>query len=815
MIAWLLAAALAADVEVVVTDGALHPGQASRIEVAVTNDDGSPSSRPPRLVATGADLTLLGQRAPGVWSASLIPDIGVDTVRISSVGKSVLVARALPVVPLVTGTLQVPRRVEATVDDATVGVLVTGDDLPTPEALVVSVGEGSVESVVVRPDGLLITVALDNNAYARAVPVGVVDGRFDAAPAWTQVRVRARPRLTLQTEPNATLALTIGQRQYGPFVASSTGVVTANVDQYPGERSAEAVFTDDLGNSTRTSLPLSSIGQDQLTAMVTGVIDRDGVPPALYLVSRTASGTVRGGAPPVCRTAAARIEAIPVVDDQWYVPLPDQTDGEVQELRLKCEHGIGVSVRPRVPVVQGVAANLRLRVWPESMSSDFPVAEVYAVVEDARGERLSVDGVTVLPEVGAFEPEANSPFALRGEYLGRRAISAGGDTILATYQTPLGGPDVHRWVTRYGPVPGGGGVQVFARALDGQGRPVSNVAVRMDAGAEAVDAMTGGDGWAQGIAAIPHGIGPLVLTAVSPGLLGRTVAVRGTPGRGGPSVADLSVIREVSIEAGRVDDLVVRVDPPVLYTGSGAVAFVTVDVKDRSGGTVADAQVELNTSEGEIGPLEQASDGSWRAEFTPAPSKRARDVTLTARAENVSASTRLILQPRPLVRAPAIGIGALTNFGQVTSPILAVDTDWRIPFIGGSTILRVGVATYSGRNEVDIPGAGKNTVQMNVVPISVSILARRELAARALWLGLGGVFAPYAGVSRFNEVIAARGVGVLPPGIMVSGGVGQRFGGGEVTLEARGIALASPGGPISFQGPVGGAALIVGYRLIY
>jgi hypothetical protein len=151
----------------------------------------------------------------------------------------------------------------------------------------------------------------------------------------------------------------------------------------------------------------------------------------------------------------------------------------------------------------------------------------------------------------------------------------------------------------------------------------------------------------------------------------------------------------------------------------------------------------------------------------------------------------------------------------VTSPILAVDTDWRIPFIGGSTILRVGVATYSGRNEVDIPGAGKNTVQMNVVPISVSILARRELAARALWLGLGGVFAPYAGVSRFNEVIAARGVGVLPPGIMVSGGVGQRFGGGEVTLEARGIALASPGGPISFQGPVGGAALIVGYRLIY
>ncbi len=815
MIPWLLAAALAADVEVVVTDGALHPGQASRIEVAVTNDDGSPSSRPPRLVANGATLTLLGQRAPGVWSASLTPDTGIESVRISSVGKTVSVARPLPVVPLVVGALQVPRRVDATVDDLTVDVLVTGDDLPSAEALVVTVGEGTVESVVATAEGLLITVAVDNNAYARMVPVGVADGRFDAAPSWTQLRIRARPRLNLQTEPNATVALTVGQRQYGPFVASQTGTVTANIDQYPGERSAEAVFTDDLGNSTRTSLPLSSNGQDQLTAMVTGVIDRDGVPPALYLVSRTASGTVRGGSAPVCRTAAARIEAIPVVGDQWYVPLPDQTDGEVQELRLQCEHGVGVSVRPRVPVVQGVAANLRLRVWPESMSSDFPVAEVYAVVEDARGERLSVDGVTVLPEVGAFEPEANSPFALRGEYLGRRAISAGRDTILATYQTPLGGPDVHRWVTRYGPVPGGGGVQVFARALDGQGRPVSGVAVRMDAGADAVDAVTGDNGWAQGIAAIPDGIGPLVLTAVSPGVLGRTVAVRGTPGRGGPAVADLSVMREVSIEAGRVEDLVVRVDPPVLYTGNGAVAFVTVTVNDRSGGTVADADVELTTSEGELGPLAQASDGSWRAEFTPAPGERARDVTLTARAETASASTRLILQPRPLVRAPAIGIGALTNFGQVTSPMLAVDTDWRIPFIGGSTILRVGAATYSGRNEVDIPGAGKNTVQMNVVPISVSILARRELGARALWLGLGGVFAPYAGVSRFNEVIAARGVGVLPPGIMVSGGVGQRFGGGEVTLEARGIALASPGGPISFQGPVGGAALIVGYRLIY
>jgi len=138
-----------------------------------------------------------------------------------------------------------------------------------------------------------------------------------------------------------------------------------------------------------------------------------------------------------------------------------------------------------------------------------------------------------------------------------------------------------------------------------------------------------------------------------------------------------------------------------------------------------------------------------------------------------------------------------------------------LPLLGGSTLLRVGAASYTGAAEVDTGLGAKLRLRTLVVPLQVGLLARRERAGRALWVGVSGVLAPYRSVGRFGDTVAFTGVGVLPPGLGVTGGIGQRFGAGEVMLELRGLALADPGGALSFQGPIGGVGLLLGYRLIY
>jgi hypothetical protein len=238
-------------------------------------------------------------------------------------------------------------------------------------------------------------------------------------------------------------------------------------------------------------------------------------------------------------------------------------------------------------------------------------------------------------------------------------------------------------------------------------------------------------------------------------------------------------------------------------------------MRDRAGAPVAEVVPELAATEGSLGEVRRQPDGTWRVEYAPDPGDRAREVTLTARAEGMSASTRLLLEPRPLLRAPSVAIGGLTNLGRIASPLVALDVDWRVPLLGSSTMLRVGVMTYAGSAEVDTGFGEKLRLRLVVVPLQLSLLARRELGGRALWVGLGGVAAPYRSVARFGDEVASAGVGVLPPGLALTGGIGQRFASGEVMLELSGLALASPGGAVAFQGPVGGVGLVLGYRLIY
>jgi len=603
-----------------------------------------------------------------------VPPTAGTEVRFDVSGHDVVVARTVPLVAVPEATFEVPKRIDATASGGPVTFKVTGDDLPPPEALHVAVGAGVVRGVREVPGGLEVTLEPGESPFPRYVPVGLLDARRDAAPAWSGLRIATRPRVALQTEPGTTLRLSVGGRDYGPFRADSSGVVSAVVDQYPGEMVAQAVLTDDLGNETSTSLPLSSHTTPALIGLPSGPIVPGQAPPVVWLRGFHGDGHPWEGSAPACRTpSVGDLEVHPIGRGAWMLPLTELKAVEAVDVRVQCTLGGAAESVVRVPLAEGVATRLRLRLWPEELSRDFPVAEVQVVLEDARGERVPVDGVTITAERGEVTLDPPEGYTARGEYRGEDAVEAGGDVLVATWSPPPGDGWPQRIEVGHGPV-SGGTLAVYGRALDAHGRPIPGVELALSAGGDPVVAVAGDDGWAT--AEVPlASAGAWVVTARSAHRTSRMVALAGGAPSGGPGIPAVSLEHDVAITAGRTADVYVTVDPPILYTGANAIAEVRVTVVDRSGNPVLDADVDLTASEGTLGPVFPTSDGRYRAEYTPPPGERPREVVLTARAESASSTTRLLLEPRPIERAIGIAFGGITNFGAIASPYLSVDLD--------------------------------------------------------------------------------------------------------------------------------------------
>jgi len=814
---WVIAATVwAADVEVVATAGDLHPGVPAQVLVAITDDSGVPPNLPPRVEVADGTERYDGVLAPGIWSYLVVPPREGDDVRFDVTALGVITTRLVPMEPLPETPLQVPRRVDSLAGAEHISFRITGDDLPPPEAVRVAVGSGSVEQVEAVDGALEVTVAPGPSPFPRYVPMAVLDLRGEALPVWSGLRLRTRPRIALQTEPNTSLTLTVGNRTYGPFEADAEGIVSGVVDQYPGDMVAHAVLRDDLGNETNTLLPLSSHTQPAMVAIPTGPIVPGRPPPVVYVSAVHGDGHPWEGANPVCRTPAyGDLEVHRLAHGEWMLPLTELRIGVAQELRIHCSLGGAAESSFRVEMAEGLASRLRLRVWPEELSTDFPVAELQVILEDARGERMPVAGVVVEAELGKVEMEPTAGFVARGEYQGAAAVEAGRDIIRARYELPPGQGFVGRLVVGHGPIPASGEVQVHGRALDWEGRPLQGVDLSLSAGSGPAYATTGPDGWATATVPLPEGNGPVVFEVRHPRYTRRTIALRGSDAVGGPGIPELEASRVVPITAGIPTQMVVTVNPATLYTGRNAIAVVHIHVADRSGNPIPDANIVLSATEGAVGPVRADPAGGYRAEYTPAAGDRPREVGLTARFEGATASARLLLEPRPVARAAGIGFGVVSNFGRITSPFVSVDLDWRTPWFGGALVMRFGAGTYADVAEVDT-GLGEDArIRMVLVPITVGLLGRREGGGHAWWLGLGGVLAPYRNDSWFGDDLATRGVGVLPPGLVLLGGLGQRFSGGEAIVELRAMTLSSPGGAATYQGPVGGFLGIVGYRLIY
>lgn len=806
--------ARALDVVLTTPDGDAVPGRPTRLHVAAIDDDGQPVR----------DLSVLAERGtvqpdaepdlpPGVTGWLWTPGGPGDT-RIEVAAGGASKAFQLPVRPLPDLDLGVPGRLESPAG-APVLLRLTDPGRPGPDDLVISTSEPSDVDVRETGDALELRLRPEGQG-ARVLLVTLSDRRRPTRPQLVRVRIVDRPTLAFDVEPGARLTVRIGSRSYGPFEADPEGRVRASVEQRPGERSAEIVVTDDLGNTLITPYVLSAIAAPPMVVATLGDPLPGGRPPDVIVHATTVDGRAWTGRAPECRVpgGAEPLPALRLVPGVWRVAGVGPARLTSDSLRLSCTlRDSRIDMRRRAP--PGIPVALDLRVGPDPISLDFPVAEVTAHLVDAAGERISADAVQVSAERGAVRLEAPSGGSRRGEYrAGSQALVEGSDRVVATWSRPLGEGRAAGVQVGHGVVPVVGLLRVQGRAVDARGRPLPGAPVVLRAGASEWSGVADDRGWATAELPIPEGLLPMVVEARSGPWVARRLAPRSSPARGpGPGRPDLVDTVQITLTTGRAASIEIRTDDPVLYLRPGASMPVRIQVLDRGGQPIPNEVPALTVDHGRVGVPRPHPDGGFEAVYTPPPDASPRDVTLTARAGSGTATgaARLRLAAPPLRTAAGLGLGVISNLRRLTSPYLMLHVERRT-FVDAVTF-RGGVAVYGGAATVESDVATQRS-RITLFPIQASALYRPQMGRWQLWGGATLQLVPYFTTRVQDEARLPALQGVLPPGVGLVLGVGRRIRGGEVMIELQPVFQF--GAPSSgFTGQLGGLSSYLGYRAVF
>jgi hypothetical protein len=819
-----------ADASIVLPDGDLMPGRPNRVLV-VLHRGGLPvtEATPTVAVEPGRVEPVEGRLAAGLYAYRYTapPDaVGQVTFTIGT-GAGGIKRVHVPVARLPRAPFGAPDHVDLVAGiQRDLTVLLEGEDLPSPDLVVVESSEGEVQGVSAVEGGLQVRVLLGEERFPRVAIVVARDRRdTESPPVWIPVRLIGRPRIPVHTEPGAQVELEVGGRHYGPFTAGPDGIASASISGWPGEEVAAVHITDASGNVQHSTLNIGREGQPLLLATGgTEYLPQTRASP-VFLAAFDAAGKPWTGPDPRCSvTPQGGGEVVKHAPGRYtLVPIPPER-GDYLDLRLECSlPGTMVSTRARLPMGEGIPDHLLVRVYPAALSADFPVAQLQVLLEDRTGERVSPDGVVVGARIGEVHLEVMEGGALRGEYNGALASPQGGDHITARYDRPLGmGPVARVRVGHGAPVltQGGQGLPVYGRALDAQGRPLAGVELELKAGEARALATTDERGWAEAELPVPPGGDLTILECRSRSVVARAPFFPGSPG----DVTDLGLPDleqgvDIPIAAGRVREVFIDTEPAVLYTGPSAVARVRVRLVDRQGNAVTDESIRVTADVGEVGPLRATSDATYEAWYRPPPELRSGTVQISAIGQQGAAvgSTRIELSPRPLSWAVDLSGGVLSNFGAINSPLASVAVEGR-PFAKtGWVLVHTGLSFYADRKSILDEATGE-TIQVSTrfFPLVVGGSVRLERGLDALSFGGGMVALLHDSDLRFADQTSTGSAGISGPGAQLHVAYGRRIGAiGELAVGARYLLVTTRAGPLSYGGPVGGLAITGGYRVLF
>lgn len=812
---------------------ALAARAADPTEVMLSAPEGwpAPGARVPLDVAvaagtvpvTGADLVLVptrgrviaseGEVAPGRYRFRYQASSTLEPDRLEvRVGDAAPTARSLPIRVPPDPVLGPPVEVEAAAGTPQIELRFPSTRPPAPEDVSVRASEGRVLSVTTEPDGLRVVVEPGPDRTARVLAVGVIDTRRPGErPVFGIVRLRARPQFTLSAEPGSVATLKVGARTYGPFVADGAGQLSVAFDAWPGETGWDLFVADDLGNTQKSSGPLSAIQRPVLLAVEAPLAGVRGA--EIFLAAWTAAGQAWTGAPPICRGGAGVREEAAWAARGLYSFTVERpvAAGALFDPRVECVLQEATSAI-RVPLGAERPDKVELRVYPDALSSDFPIAQVQAALLDARGERLPLDGLAVTAVVGELTARQDRG-AVQAEYRGAAAVERGGDRVVASWNAAPGVGEP--WAISLASTPDGDGLAVLARVLDRQGRPLAAVPVRVSAGDSRADAVSDERGWVR--ARLAWGAPAAVVHAESGAASAEVVVFRGAPEPlPDPLLPDLWAAIDLPIRAGRVRQVFIDARPRPLLTGDGEPAEVVVKMLDAAGNLVRDEPVRIEVSEGTVGPPEVRDDGTLVARFDAPPGPIARTVEITATTSAGAVSTRLDLVPKPVRGGVALSVGWITDFQDLSAPTLNASLTTRLPVLPDLLQARVAVGAWNVRYLVRDPLTDHDVdVQATLVPVEAGIAAVQRVGLRSVGAGVGVVVAPYNISVDYAGERGISGVGISSPGMAVHAGTGWRVGNSELFAEARYTLFTASSTHVSFEGSLGGLSLSAGYRVLY
>ncbi|MFZ5482157.1 MAG: hypothetical protein ACOZNI_35680 [Myxococcota bacterium] len=816
----LFASAFAAEVMLYAPDGPPQAGARVSLEVALA--DGPRPLSGAAVAVTAARGQVVGAASevfPGRYRVSyLTPAAAAEDTLTIRADDGAPVTRSLEVRPATESAVRDAPEVEAAVTTPRIELRFPLTRPVDPAALVVRTSEGRVLETRVEPEAVVVAVEAGAERVARVMAVAVIDGALPRQrPAYGLVRLRARPQLNLTAEPGSTATIRIGRRTYGPFTADAAGALAVAFDALPGEAYFEVVVADDLGNTQKSTGPLPTPTRPVLVGLEAPVAGGRGA--LLWLGAWSPAGQAWTGAAPICRAGDGLRREAAWAARGLYVFAVDAPPGEgtLFDPRVDCALGEATAAL-RVPLGADQPDRVDLRVYPEALDADFPIAQVQAALLDRRGDRLPIDGLRLVAEEGELAVEAREG-VIRGEYRGAAAVEHGFDELVASWSHPAG--DGPPWTLELWAAVDGATLAVVARARDRQGRPLADVPVRLrSAPATAADPVsievrTDARGWVRG--RMPWA-GESGVVRAEAGEAGRALAVfRDAPVElPDPDVPDLVARVRLPIHAGRVRQLFIDAAPRPLLTGAGQDATIVVRMLDAGGNPVRDEPVQITADAGHVAPPEVRADGTVEARYTPPPGPVARTVHLTAQSSSTVASTDLELVPRPVRGSVSVGAGWITDFGGLSAPAVSATHAHRLPVLPEVLSTRIGVAAWSFRSEVVDPQTGDAVdVAATVVPVELGVQGVSRAGLRSVSAGIAAVVAPVHLAVDFGDARGLSGLTLASPGLALSAGAAWRLGGSELYAEARYLLFTGGGDQVTFAGSMGGLTITGGYRVLY
>lgn len=808
-------------------DGPPRPGDVVTLELAAAQggvllDTGEV----PRVELTDAEP--LGAPEPlggGRWEARFQVDPEVTPgqelgARISLAG----ISQELPV-PVrgpQRATLVLPEELDAPAGkDAALQLPVRGAALPPPEDLQIVVAEGTLGQPVRTEDGLLIPWQAPDDPMPRVVPWAVRDARHPRRPpAWGVLRLQGRPRIPITTDPGASVRVDVGGRSYGPFVAGPDGVAVATIEVLPGESAAEVVASDALGNQQRTRIALGGAPTPRLLMMAEGSLVAGQPLPELHILAVRGDGRPWTGAPPACRTPIGpSLRLAATGPGLWHAVLPPGVEA-LFDVRVECVLDGQVSALLQVPVEAGVPAAVRLRVWPEELDADLPVAQVQAWLEGPLGDRLPSEGIQLSAQLGTLVAEAGNPAILLSSYEGSAAVAAGSDRIEARWQPPEGQGGAWRLGAGLVAAPGpDGALEVQVQALDRLGRPLPDKRVEVSLESAETEVVTAAGGLARARLPVSDPVGPWVLTVRSDALEHRRLlfAADALDATSAPAAALVSHA-SLRLKSGEVRRIAVSAQPDRIAAGGGERARIVVRLQDQSGHAVTDEAPELMASQGRLGRVRLNDDGSWEAEYTPpaALSYGQVEVDVQGAQGRWSARTTLQVLPRRLRRAAGPAGGFMVGTALTSGPFGGAELDFDLPLLPPALLGRLSVSAFGARQQIEDDQTGDVvTLESTWIPVGLGLLGRQERGRMAFFGGLEVSVVPYRQVSTYGDRIATRTPGLVGPGLKPVAGLGYRLWGTEIQAQIAYLWLSMPPGDVGFEGLVGGFQPSLSWKLLF